>query len=165
MRKRTLLLAATLTTGLITALPAAATAAPSGLPGDFNGDGYGDLAIGVIFEDGSTTEDSGSTVLLYGSATGLTTTGARTLSQASSGVPGNSEAMDYFGSDVLLKDVNGDGKADYTVSAAFENEGVGAVTAMLSDGTGISPDGDRGFGPGSLNRPATYGAFGTNLLG
>ncbi|MPY63724.1 VCBS repeat-containing protein [Streptomyces spongiae] len=133
--------------------------------GDINGDGYGDLAIGTIFEDGTTTEDSGSTTLMYGSATGLSTTGARTLTQASAGVAGTSETMDYFGSDVLLKDLNGDGKADYTVSGVFENEGVGAITAMLSDGTGISPDGDRSFGPGSLGRTSTYGAFGANLLG
>ncbi|MEV0223093.1 FG-GAP-like repeat-containing protein [Streptomyces sp. NPDC050704] len=133
--------------------------------GDVNGDGYGELAVGVIFEDIGTTEDTGSTVLLQGSASGISETGARTLSQASSGVPGSAEAMDYFGSEVLLTDVNADGKADYTVSAAFEGEGVGAVTAMLSDGTGISATGDRGFGPGAFNLPYTYSAFGANLIG
>ncbi|WP_409470735.1 hypothetical protein [Streptomyces sp. HC307] len=41
MRKRTLLLAATLTTGLLTALPTTpATAAPARHADDFNGDGY-----------------------------------------------------------------------------------------------------------------------------
>ncbi len=45
--------------------------------GDINADGYGDLAVGVVFED-ITTEDTGSTVLLYGSATGLSQTGGRT---------------------------------------------------------------------------------------
>ncbi|MGW6011466.1 hypothetical protein [Streptomyces sp. NPDC055210] len=69
--------------------------------------------------------------------------------------------MDYFGSDVLLTDVN----ADYTVSAIFEGEGVGAVTAMLSDGTDVSPTGDRGFGPGAFDLPYTYGAFGAGLTG
>ncbi|MGI3204355.1 hypothetical protein ACRJ4W_51810 [Streptomyces sp. GLT-R25] len=131
--------------------------------GDVNGDGYGELAIGVIFEDIETIEDTGSTVLLQGSADGVSETGGRTLSQASSGVPGSAEAMDYFGSDVLLTDVTADGKADYTVSASFEGEGVGAVTAMLSDGTGISSAGDRGFGPGAFNLPYTYGAFGAGL--
>ncbi|MFF8938470.1 hypothetical protein ACF08O_27890 [Streptomyces paradoxus] len=49
MRKRTILLATALTTGLLTALPAtAATAAPAtGPTADFNGDGYGDIAFGA----------------------------------------------------------------------------------------------------------------------
>ncbi|MEU9625421.1 hypothetical protein AB0D89_01165 [Streptomyces luteogriseus] len=47
MRKRTILLATSPTTGLLTALPAtAATAAPApGPTADFNGDGYGDVAL------------------------------------------------------------------------------------------------------------------------
>ncbi len=137
--------------------------------GDLDGDGYGDLAVGVTFEDitsGTTTlEDTGSTVLMYGSADGLTTTGARTLSQASSGVPGTAEAMDYFGAEVLLTDVNGDGNADYTVGATFENEGRGAVTAMLSDGTGVSTTGADGFGPGAFGLSSGYSAFGAHLIG
>src|SRR5688572_5245185 len=44
--------------------------------GDFNGDGIGDLAIGVPFEDiadakGGTIQDAGGVNIIYGSATGL----------------------------------------------------------------------------------------------
>ena len=43
--------------------------------------------------------------------------------QGTTSVPGAVEAMDYFGSDVLLSDVTGDGHADLTVTAGFEDEG------------------------------------------
>ncbi|GAP45457.1 FG-GAP repeat domain-containing protein [Streptomyces azureus] len=133
--------------------------------GDANGDGYGDLAIGVIFEDVGTLEDSGSTVLMNGSASGVSRTGARTLTQATAGVPGTAEAMDYFGSDVLLADVTKDGRAEFTITAGFEDEGIGAITTLRGSATGPVTDGARSFGPGSLGQPRSYGAFGTGLIG
>ncbi|MGW1890617.1 FG-GAP-like repeat-containing protein [Streptomyces sp. NPDC002004] len=133
--------------------------------GDVDGDGHGDLAIGVVFEDSGAAEDTGSTVLLKGSAAGVSPTGGRTLSQATSGVPGTAESMDYFGSDVLLTDVNKDGRADFTVGAGFEDEGVGAVTALLGSASGVSTDGARAFGPRTLGLAHTYGAFSTGLIG
>ncbi|MFD6173764.1 FG-GAP repeat protein [Streptomyces coeruleorubidus] len=131
--------------------------------GDANGDGYGDLAIGVVFEDVGTLEDAGSTVLMNGSASGVSRTGGRTLTQATAGVPGTAEAMDYFGSDVLLADVTKDGRAEFTVSAGFEDEGIGAVTALRGSATGPVTAGARSFGPGSLGQTRSYGAFGTGL--
>ncbi|MFH9061471.1 FG-GAP repeat domain-containing protein [Streptomyces coeruleorubidus] len=133
--------------------------------GDANGDGYGDLAIGVVFEDVGTLEDSGSTVLMNGSASGVSRTGGRTLTQATAGVPGTAEAMDYFGSDVLLADVTKDGRAEFTVSAGFEDEGIGSVTALRGSSTGPVTDGARSFGPGGLGQTRSYGAFGTGLTG
>ncbi len=67
--------------------------------GDFNGDGYADLAIGVPLEDIGTTVDAGFVNVLYGSATGLTTTGDQSWSQNSTGMVGTTaEAGDRFGS-------------------------------------------------------------------
>ncbi|MET7918239.1 hypothetical protein ABZU45_20410 [Streptomyces avermitilis] len=46
--------------------------------------------------------------------------------------------------------------------------GVGAVTAMLPDGTGIASSGGGGFGPGAFDLPyayGAYGAFGADLTG
>ncbi|MFI6486856.1 FG-GAP and VCBS repeat-containing protein [Streptomyces sp. NPDC050564] len=133
--------------------------------GDTNGDGYGDLAIGVPFEDIGTAEDTGATVLMNGSASGVSRTGGRALSQATTGVPGTAESMDYFGSDDLLSDVNKDGKADFTIGASFEDEGVGAVTALLGSSGGVTTTGARSFGPGAFGLSRTYGAFGTGLIG
>ncbi|AXE87498.1 FG-GAP-like repeat-containing protein [Streptomyces sp. Go-475] len=133
--------------------------------GDADGDGYGDLAIGVVFEDVGTTEDTGATVLMNGSASGVSRTGARTFTQATAGVPGSAEAMDYFGSDVLLADVTKDGRAEFTVTAGFEDEGVGAITSLRGSATGPVTDGARSFGPGSLGQTRSYGAFGSGLIG
>ncbi|MET7608030.1 hypothetical protein [Streptomyces avermitilis] len=41
----------------------------------------------------------------------------------------------------------------------------GAVTATLSDGTGIASSGGGGFGPGAFDLPYAYGAFGADLTG
>ncbi|WP_330306042.1 MULTISPECIES: FG-GAP repeat protein [unclassified Streptomyces] len=132
---------------------------------DTNGDGYGDLAIGVVFEDIGSAEDTGATVLMNGSSSGVSRTGGRTFSQATTGVPGTAESMDYFGSDVLLSDVNKDGRADFTIAAGFEDEGVGAVTALRSSADGVGTSNSRSFGPGTFGLSRTYGAFGTGLLG
>ncbi|MFI9821145.1 FG-GAP-like repeat-containing protein [Streptomyces sp. NPDC052013] len=132
---------------------------------DTDGDGYGELAIGVVFEDIGTTEDAGSTVVMNGAATGVSRTGARTITQGTASVPGTVEAMDYFGSDLLLSDVTGDARADLTVTAGFEDEGVGAVWSLRGTAEGVTTDGSRSFGPGSVGQPRGYGAFGAHLTG
>ncbi|MEU8980237.1 FG-GAP-like repeat-containing protein [Streptomyces sp. NPDC048309] len=129
--------------------------------GDVNGDGYGELAIGVVFEDIGTKEDTGSTVVL----TGYALNGGRAISQDTYNVPGSPESMDYFGSDVLLSDVSKDGHADLTVAAGFEDEGVGAITALRGSSGGVTTAGARSFGPGTLGLSRTYGSFGTGLIG
>ncbi|MFD5946358.1 FG-GAP repeat protein [Streptomyces collinus] len=132
--------------------------------GDTNGDGYGDL-VGVGFEDIGTTEDAGAAILMNGSASGVSRTGARTVTQNTAGVPGTAEATDYFGSETLLADVTRDGHAEFTITASFEDEGIGAVTALRGSATGPVTDGARTFGPGSLGQTRSYGAFGANLIG
>ncbi|MFD8818439.1 FG-GAP-like repeat-containing protein [Streptomyces sp. NPDC059627] len=133
--------------------------------GDINGDGYDEIAIGVVFKDIGAAEDTGLVVLMNGSADGVSRTGARTISQNTVGVPGAAESMDYFGSDLVLSDVTKDGKADLTVGASFEDEGVGAVTALRGSASGITATGAKSFGPGTFGLSRTYGAFGTGLTG
>ncbi|MFF4347386.1 hypothetical protein [Streptomyces sp. NPDC001530] len=106
MRKRTLLPAATLTTGLLTALPATtAAAAPSGLAGDTSGvpgtaekgDRFGDRALLTHHSgDGradltlaAPVENSGDGVVrsLRSTTTGPTVTGATSFRPSSTGVP------------------------------------------------------------------------------
>jgi hypothetical protein len=73
---------------------------------DFNDDAYADLAVGAI----GAGSESGAIEVLFGSADGLRTTGATTLT-APAGVP------DSFGSVLAAGDVDGDGDIDLVEGA------------------------------------------------
>lgn len=151
MRKRTLLLAATLTTGLLTATPA--TAAPSGLAGDFNGDGYRDVAAGAACADVGSASCAGAVVVLYGSASGVSAARRAVITQNSAGVPGTAESGDLFGSALATGDLDRDGYSDLVVGASNESigdrDGVGSGTVLwggksgLTGGKGLPQQADR----------------------
>ncbi|MGY1580980.1 FG-GAP-like repeat-containing protein [Streptomyces sp. MN13] len=143
MRKRNLLIAATLATGLLTALPATpAVAAPSGLASDFNGDGYRDVALGAMGADVGSVQGAGAVVVLYGSSTGISAAKKTVITQNSTGVPGAAESGDRFGSSLAAGDLNGDGYADLVVGSQFEaigdRDGVGSVTVLWGGSGGLS---------------------------
>ncbi|GGV05270.1 hypothetical protein GCM10010260_48010 [Streptomyces filipinensis] len=132
--------------------------------GDINGDGFLDLAIGVAGENIGTATNAGAVTVLYGTAKGLDTdSGAQGFAQSAPGVPGNDEKDDYFGTDVKLDDVTGDGKADLIVGSQ-ENAGNGAVTYLPSDGKKITTTGSRIVSP-STSGVSTTGTpyFGANF--
>ncbi|MEV7079703.1 FG-GAP-like repeat-containing protein [Streptomyces sp. NPDC093516] len=108
--------------------------------GDVNGDGYADIAVGAWAEDIGSVEDAGSVTLLYGSAKGLTGTGAKSWSQDTAGVPGSNETMDAFGMTVRLVDLDKNGKADLVTGAGYEN-GYGAVTVLRGSASGPTTSG------------------------
>jgi hypothetical protein len=56
--------------------------------GDFNGDGYADLAVGVYQESFPNLFQAGAVHILYGSASGLSTTGQNFFEEGVSGIPG-----------------------------------------------------------------------------
>ncbi|MDV9177166.1 FG-GAP and VCBS repeat-containing protein [Streptomyces sp. W16] len=140
MRKRTLLLAATLTTGLLTALPVTtASAAPSGLVGDFNGDGYRDFAAPASNATVGGEEAAGAVGIAYGSSSGI---GRRTsVSQNTSGVPGGAEIYDYFGDAAAVGDLNNDGYSDLAIGTPYEQVGSdvagGTVVIVWGSSTGL----------------------------
>lgn len=59
----------------------------------FKGSRYAGIAVGAPGENGN----SGAVTVIYGSASGLTGTGALTVTQDTTGVPGSSESGDEFG--------------------------------------------------------------------
>jgi FG-GAP repeat len=113
--------------------------------GDFNRDGFADLAIGVPGEDIGTIGSAGAVIALYGSAGGLTTTGAQLLTQAG----GATELNDAFGTDLAAGDFNHDGFADLAASVSGEDVGsvpdAGAVSVLPGSPGGLTTVGGRLF--------------------
>ncbi|MFC7304317.1 FG-GAP and VCBS repeat-containing protein [Streptomyces monticola] len=111
--------------------------------GDINGDGRTDIVVGSEGENLAGVTNTGSVSVLYGSESGVATTGAQFFAQSTPGVPGSDEKDDYFGAEMKLTDLTGDGRADLTVGAIGENGFNGALTYLPSDGTRITTAGAR----------------------
>jgi hypothetical protein len=112
--------------------------------GDFNNDGIADLAAGA-FEDVGSVVGAGAVSALYGSAAGLSTSGAQTFVQPVSAV----ETEDGFGFSLAAGDFNNDSFADLAVGAPFEAVGntveAGAVSALYGSGAGLTTSGAQTF--------------------
>lgn len=72
--------------------------------GDFDGDGYDDLAIGAPFRDLATFADAGQVVVIYGTASGLSTSGAQVFDDTDLG--GGLGTDDEFGFALAAGDFN-----------------------------------------------------------
>jgi hypothetical protein len=113
--------------------------------GDFNGDGFPDLAVGVYLEDVFGVSNAGAVNVLYGSASGLTTTGNQFWHQNSPGIGDTAETGDGFGSALAAGDFDGDGYDDLAIGVPLEDL-VENPAHLLSDAGAIhvlygSPDG------------------------
>jgi hypothetical protein len=110
--------------------------------GDFNHDGYADLAIGVPGHQLQDGDNAGAVDVVYGSASGLVATGRQSWHQDSTGIGGEAEAGDTFGSALAAKDFNDDGFSDLAIGVPGENvEGkadAGAVNVLYGSAAGLT---------------------------
>src|SRR5262249_54749606 len=88
--------------------------------GDVNGDGYGDAAVSApaltnIISGNGSLASVGAVFIFYGSATGLSTTPAKTLQ------PNTAVAGALFGVSVDAGDVTGDGINDIIIGAPLDS--------------------------------------------
>lgn len=93
--------------------------------GDFDGDGYDDLAVGApsgVFNE----TNAGAVNVIYGSSSGLTSTGNQLWEQDSPGIAGAGESADRFGESLGVGDFNGDGVDDLAIGVF--REGIGSIT-------------------------------------
>ena len=91
--------------------------------GDFNNDGNDDLGIGVPREDIGLIEDAGAVNVIYGSFTGLRSSGNQFWTQDSTNIFGLSEVGDRFGSALASGDFDNDGKDDLAIGSPGEDVG------------------------------------------
>ncbi|MFH8338856.1 FG-GAP and VCBS repeat-containing protein [Streptomyces sp. AM6-12] len=133
--------------------------------GDVNGDGYADVAVGVMQESISGISTTGAVTVLRGSAKGLTGTGAVSLDQNTAGVPGANEPYDMFGSQVLLVDMNGDGRSELATGTDHENGTEGNVWYFNSGSKGLTTSGVVSIGPKAVGLTAKYRYFARWMAG
>lgn len=147
--------AAVLVAGLlcVTLVPAAPAAAVHGaVPGDFNGDGYRDAVLPAPGADVAGQQAAGAVVVLYGSASGLSATRRKTITQNTAGVPRSAEPFD--------------GKPELFVGAAGENNSTGAGWVFPGGSSGPTVKGSRVFTAASVNLTQRSGTLlgGNGLL-
>ncbi|MDI1462918.1 FG-GAP repeat protein [Catellatospora sp. KI3] len=103
--------------------------------GDVNHDGYADLAVASPGESFGVT-DAGAVAVLYGSASGLTTTGSQRFHTALAGIPGDPVAPgERFGRALAVGDVTGDGYGDLAVGSGAAG---GQIFLLDGSATGIT---------------------------
>ncbi|QLH26508.1 FG-GAP and VCBS repeat-containing protein [Streptomyces sp. Rer75] len=153
------------------AQPVHLTDAASAAIGDVDKDGRGDLVLRTV--PGDVVEnlpyDHGTLKVLYGTASGPSTTRTATIDQNTAGVPGVNEDGDQFGYSLSADDVNGDGYADVAVGIPYEDleagqKDAGSVVQLYGGSGGLSGTGAQAFTqdtagvPGAAEAGDSFGA-------
>jgi FG-GAP repeat len=117
---------------------------------NFGKEEHADLAVGAPAEDAGAAA-AGSVNVLYGSASGVSASGAELWYQGTVGVQGDPEVADIFGDALAGGDFDGDGFVDLAVGVPGENQeqvgpddsAVGAVNALFGNSAGLNATGDQ----------------------
>jgi hypothetical protein len=114
---------------------------------DFNRDGFDDIAVGFARDFLGGRLFAGSVVILPGSGSGTTLTGATRFDQDTPGIPDSVEQNDEFGSALAAGDITGDGYPDLVVSTNTEgfsetsdNRGA-SITVLRGSSHGLTTNG------------------------
>lgn len=102
--------------------------------GDFDADGFDDLVIGNGAYSSELDQFAGRIIVVYGTASGLSTSSLRVFTQDYPGMDGSDESNDYFGAALAAGDFDNDGYADVVVGVPGENDGGGFQVIYGSSG-------------------------------
>jgi hypothetical protein len=139
--------------------------------GDFDGDGRDDLLIGVPGEGLKAGDRAGAVNVIYGSSTGLVSTGDQFWNQDTEGIRNDAEPNDSFGASVTTGDVDGDGYADAAIGVPGEEVSnelyAGGVAVLYGSTDGLTDDGDQFWhqnSPDIKNEPELSDVFGSSVF-
>jgi len=115
--------------------------------GDFGNGTQDDLAVGVPYEDVTGATDGGGVNVIYGSSSGLVSTGAQYWDQNTAGVVGGPEAAgDNFGYVLAAGDMGNASQADLAVGVpgktVSQSSNAGAVNVLYGSTGGLTTTGN-----------------------
>ena len=114
---------------------------------DFGGSSYADLAIGASDETLGARVEAGAVHVLYGSASGLRSSGSQLWQRDSSGIDGSNRSFASFGETLVAADLGKTGRADLSVAVPGQRvggeTGAGALHLLYGSSTGLSSSGDQ----------------------
>jgi extracellular elastinolytic metalloproteinase len=119
-----------------------------------------DLAVGVPNNEVGTVTDAGAVNVLYGSATGLASTGNQLLTQNALAA-GTSEASDHFGAALASGNVGKTAEADLAIGVPNENGGAsdsGAIVIAYGGSTGVATTGNQEISQNTAGVPGSDAA-------
>lgn len=136
--------------------------------GDIDGDDHADLAA-TAYESVNNRKKAGTVTVVRGAESGWNLTNPSVLSQDSPGVPEDAEVEDRFGTTLLLRDLDQDGRTELIVGTPSDDVGsnaivrpdAGTVTVFRGSSAGVSTSGVRLITPTTVRMMSKDAQLGT----